>query len=316
MTHVTRPGPDGAASRPAPPTSYVGSPNQPPAVANMSRRVLVGATVAAAATVLLVSSAVAHDLFLRPRDFFVTPGRTLDVRILNGTFTTSEASVKADRLRDLTVASPRGVQHPDQAGWSEGSNESAWRVAIDGAGTHLLGASLHARTIRLTGTQFTGYLREEALENVIAERRRERQSADSAHERYGKHVKALVRASTASAISAAGDTAFRTVLGYPAELVPLDDPYRVPSRGFMRVRALVDGRPTAGLPVLVGGRTPSGARFPRRVLRSDASGTVRVRLDQRGTWYVKFIDMQRVPASARDSVGYESKWATLTFARR
>ncbi|MDB4881108.1 MAG: hypothetical protein JWL60_2554 [Gemmatimonadetes bacterium] len=281
----------------------------------MSRRLLGPVIAAASATVLLVASAAAHDLFLRPRDFFATPGRTVDVRVLNGTFTTSEATVTPDRVRDLTVASPRGLRHPDRADWSASGKESGWRVLVDGPGTHLLGASLHERTIRLSGTSFTGYLREEALDDVIDARRRERQSADSVHERYGKHVKALVRAGTASSIPASGDTAFRAVLGYPAELVPLDDPYRVPFRGTMRIRALVDGQATANLSVLVGGRTPSGARLPRRVLRSDASGLVRVRLDQRGTWYVKFIEMRRVPASARDSVDYESRWATLTFAR-
>jgi hypothetical protein len=53
----------------------------------------------------------------------------------------------------------------------------------------------------------------------------------------------------------------------------------------------------------------------QRQLRTDSAGVVRVRLDARGAWYVKFIDMRTVPASAADSVTHESKWATLTFAR-
>ena len=48
----------------------------------------------------------------------------------------------------------------------------------------------------------------------------------------------------------------------------------------------------------------------------DAEGVATVTMPSAGVWYVKFIRMARVPAAAHDSVDYESKWATLTFAVR
>ena len=42
----------------------------------------------------------------------------------------------------------------------------------------------------------------------------------------------------------------------------------------------------------------------------------RVALRNRGIWYVKFINMRAISAAAGDSVDYESKWATMTFAVR
>ncbi len=281
----------------------------------MSRRTFFVALAAASAIALAVAGAEAHDLFLRPRDFVVRVGSEVQVRVLNGTFTSSEAAVSRDRLRDLSIAGPAGIARADRTAWVDATNESQWRVALRDAGTHVLGASLHPRTIRLSGTEFNAYLRDEGLPEMVEARKAARQLGDSAHERYAKHVKALVRAQGSTAARAAADTAYRTVFGYPAELVPLDDPYAPPAGGVLRVRALVDGRPARSRVVQAGGRTTSGGRIAQRELWTDSAGIARVRLDTRGTWYLKFISMRPVPAAAGDSVNYESEWATLTFAR-
>ncbi len=277
------------------------------------------ACVAAVTTLLIAAAAVvadAHDLFLRPRDFVVRAGRAVQVRVLNGTFSSSESVVARARLRDLTVAGPGGVTHPARTTWTSGRKESGWRVAVGGAGTTVLGASLEPSTIRLNPTQFNGYLRDEGLPDILAARTSGGELSSAAHERYAKHVKALVLVRDAAGTLAAGaDTVFRVALGYPAELVPLDDPYRLPAGGTLRLRVMVDGEAMPNQVVQAGGRTTSGSRIPQRETRTDAEGIATVRLDTRGTWYVKFIHMRVVPASAGDSVTHESRWATLTFAR-
>lgn len=281
----------------------------------MNRRTVAVAAATSIMSALAAVAADAHDLFLRPRDFIVPAGTDVQVRILNGTFTSSEAAVARSRLRDLTVAGPAGISHPDRSSWADGAKESQWRITLHEPGTHVLGASLDPKTIRLSGTQFNGYLREEGLPHVLAARTAARQLGDSAHERYAKHVKALVRVEGGSeAARPVADTAYRTPLGYPAELVPLDDPYRLRAGEMLRVRALVDGRAVQNQVVQAGGRTSSGRRIGQREVRTDSAGIARFRVHTRGTWYVKFISMRPIPASAGDSVNYESKWATLTFA--
>ena len=106
---------------------------------------------------------------------------------------------------------------------------------------------------------------------------------------------------------------FETVLGYPAELVPLNNPYALKVGGTLRVRAVVDGRPVANQFIVSGGRTPGGGRLPARNVRSDSGGVARIALGSRGYWFVKFVHMLPV---AGDTVDYESKWATLTFQVR
>lgn len=265
---------------------------------------LVIATGGAAAT------AVAHDLFLRPRDFVVRSGDSVQVRVLNGTFTSSEAVVDAERLRDLVVAGPGTMRHLERTGWASSGTESTWRVGLGAPGTWLLGASLAPRTILLTGRQFSEYLRADGLPDMLAARRRAGIAGEPAHERYGKHVKSLVRVTGAGT----ADTSYRIVLGYPAEIIPLADPYALAAGAPLRVLAMVDGKAAAGQVILSGGRRPNGKRFPQRQVRTDASGHATIRLAGRGTHYLKFIHMVAIPHAANDSVTHESKWASLTFA--
>jgi uncharacterized GH25 family protein len=283
----------------------------------MRFRARLGIPIAGIAVLLCASAVGAHDLFLRPRDFFAKPGDSVAVRVLNGTFTTSETAVVPERLQDLSIVGPNGRGHPDRSAWTSTGKESGWRVGVGAAGTYVLGASLLPKTIHLTGDQFNRYLREEGLPDILASRRASGSSGLAAHERYAKHVKALVRVEGGRASPPVeGDTAFRAVLGYPAELVPLTDPYRTPVGRSLEIRALVDGNPAVRQVVLFGGRTESGKVIAERQAQTDRQGKVRVALDQRGTWYVKFIRMVPVAASAGDSVTHESKWATLTFAVR
>lgn len=272
----------------------------------MKRRIVI------AAVLLLVAagSLAAHDLFLKPDNFFVAPGGTITVRVLNGTFSKSENAVARDRLRDISLVGPDGVTHPDTSEWDDRTDTttSALRVRVGPPGTYVIGASVRPRELKLAAKDFNAYLASDGVPDVLEARRRNDQLGMPARERYSKHVKAIVQA---------GDRrtdGYNTALGYPAELVPLDNPYALRPGRTLRVLALVEGEPVANQFVIAGGRTPSGGRIAQRSVRTDSAGVARVRVSSRGAWYVKFIHMER--AAADTTIDYESKWATLTFGVR
>jgi hypothetical protein len=64
--------------------------------------------------------------------------------------------------------------------------------------------------------------------------------------------------------------------------------------------------------VLYGGRTATGGRIAQRNTRSDGEGVAKIPLSQPGTWYVKFIHMERLTGDS--AADYESTWGTLSFA--
>ncbi|HEY0241759.1 MAG TPA: DUF4198 domain-containing protein [Gemmatimonadaceae bacterium] len=262
--------------------------------------------VAAAGLIITAAGALeAHDLFFRADSFRVAPGTTLAMRVLNGTFSESENAVARNRLRDISVVSPAGRSRPDTTFWSSKGDTSLFTVQTGPAGTYVIGASLLSREITLKADEFNAYLQEDGIPDVLAARRRANELKKDATERYAKHIKAIIQ------VGAKRTGEFSTVLGYPAELVPLENPYSLGVGSTMRVRALVDGKAAANQLVVSGGRTPSGARLRESRVRTDASGVARIRLTSRGQWYVKFINM--VPFGGPEKIDYESKWATLTF---
>jgi uncharacterized GH25 family protein len=250
-----------------------------------------------------VATLAAHDMFLKPERFSVPPNATVRVRVLNGTFTSSENTVTKDRLRDLTIVTPAGPTHPDPSTWKDAGDTSVLTVRTTVSGTYAIGASLRPRTLRLEAKPFNEYLESDGIPDVLEARRRAGELGKPARERYSKHVKALLQV---------GDTrseSYAHSFGYPAELVPQQNPHMLAPGATLSLRAELDGKPSANELVVAGGRTAAGARIAQQSVRTDANGIAQIRLTSAGQWYVKFIHM----APVKDSVDYESKWATLTF---
>jgi uncharacterized GH25 family protein len=266
------------------------------------------AVVVMALFALSASALFAHDLFLRPAQFFVPEHSDVRIHVLNGTFTKSEGSVTRDRLRALDLVSPAGIVGIDTSRWVTSGDSSMLTLRTGRAGTYVVGASLKPRELRLEAKEFNNYLATDGVPDVLAARRRRGELSRPARERYHKHVKTVLE------VGGAYSTGYDHVLGYPAELVPLDNPYMLRAGARLRVRALVDGRPVANQFVLTGGRTSRGARIAQRGIRTDRNGIVSIPLRSAGIWYVKFIHMAR--ATSDTTIDYESKWASLTFAVR
>lgn len=264
----------------------------------MSRRVLVTlfALLAGAGTLR------AHDLFLKLESYFVAPGARIIVRVLNGTFTTSEGGVARDRIRDIAVISPATRTRLDTTAWAPRGDTSVLNVSTGASGTYVIGVSLHPRELTLEAKDFNDYLVHDGLPDVLEARRQNQELDRPARERYSKHVKALVQVGDRRTES------YQTKLGYPAELIPLNNPYEMKSGSLLRVRAVVDGKPVANQLVIAGGPVAP------RSTRTDSAGVAGFHLDSRGSWYVKFINMQ--PVAGDTTIDYESKWATLTFGIR
>jgi hypothetical protein len=210
-------------------------------------------------------------------------------------------------VRDVSVVGPSGRAQLDTTQWTTAGDTSTFRVKVGAAGTYVIGASTRPNGLALAGKDFNAYLQEDGIPDVLAARRQAGELEKPARELYHKHVKALIQ------VGEQRSEHFGTELGYPAEIVPLENPYALARGATLRVRTLVDGKPVANQYVLYGGRTPSEGRIEQRDVRSDAEGIARIPLRGAGTWYVKFIHMARVQG---DTVDYESKWATLTFQVR
>lgn len=257
-------------------------------------------------TVLVASTAGAHDFFLRATSWDVPADTTTTLHAYNGTFSRSENAVAPERLVSLAAARNGRVEPLAPASWTP-APDSTTRLAVPtgGPGTLVVAAATAPRTLALPAAEFNQYLADDGLPDELAARRRDGTSDQPSRESYAKSVKAVLR------VGGRSGGGHDVVFGHDAELVPIDDPYGIRRAGTLRVRALAGGTPAGGQLVIAGGRLASGARIPVQQVRTDAEGIARIRLTHRGSWYVKFIHMRRAPAG--DSLTHVSRWASLTF---
>lgn len=267
------------------------------------------ARVALLAAILLVASAAAlsaHDMFIKLDSYFLNPGDTLRVPILNGTFTTTENAIERERVLDLAVWGPNGLTHPAPLDWRASHDTTYFGLVLAKEGTYAAGVATKPRVLEMKGDAFNAYLKEEGLTDILERRTRLGQLKRPAKERYAKNVKAVFQV---------GETRTPTVslpLGFPAEIIPIDNPYVGRRDATLRVQCVVGLHPLAGITVFAGSQ--HGHESPvQKSFTSDAQGIVRIPITRHGHWYVKFVRM--TPVSGQ-SVDYVSEWATMTFEVR
>ncbi|WP_457651428.1 DUF4198 domain-containing protein [Rhodocaloribacter sp.] len=255
----------------------------------------------------------AHTLFIKLDTYFLKPHSTATIALVNGTFDKSENAIARRRMTDVSVVGPGDeVMHPDTSRWREQGTLTLLDLETGEPGTYVVGVSTAPSMIALAAEDFNEYLEHDGVLDVLAARKRDGELGLDARERYSKHVKALVQV---------GDRrtgAFGHRLGYPAEIVPVNNPYALGVGDTFEVLVLVDGKPVANQYVEAShegyhGHDAEGGHRIAVQTRTDETGVARIPLEAAGRWYVKLIHMARVDDGEAD---YESKWATLTFEVR
>lgn len=270
------------------------------------KRTLPTALAVAFLGTAFAAAAAAHDLFVKMDSYHVPAGTPVQVPIINGTFQRSENSITADRVADVSLVVEGRRTQLGRETWNAERDTTFLGLRTGEPGTYVLGVSTLSRSLGLDAADFNTYLASDGVVDVLKQRALDGELNEGAWEQYSKHVKAVFQV---------GDRrtgGLDVVLGYPAELVPLGNPYETSIGGELAFRALVDGKPVAGQLVIAGGDGGDDV-IDEREARTDADGVVRFRMDRAGRWYVKFINMRKTDAEGLD---YESKWATLSFEIR
>ncbi|MFN0141251.1 MAG: DUF4198 domain-containing protein [Pyrinomonadaceae bacterium] len=256
---------------------------------------------------LIATPVFAHDLFLKLDSFFVAANSKVTIYILNGTFMASEGAVNFARLRDASIVAPDGARtKPVEANFTKNETTSFLNLDIKDAGTYVAGLSTMEREIDLEGKDFNEYLSHDGIPDILAERKAKKELDKKVRERYSKHVKTIFQAGDVRTDS------FKTVLGYPVELVPQQNPYKLKSGDTIEILCLKDGKPLVNQ-FVQSGREANGKVVTGQNVRTDKKGIAKFKLDGAGKWYVRFINMIRLDDP---KLNYESQWATLTFGVR
>lgn len=256
---------------------------------------------------MMAASTSAHDLFLKLDTYFLQPNAKATVRLMNGTFQSSDGAVARERLRDLSViSSVPQTTAGDVIAWRAEEKTTVMEIQTRAPGTYLVGVSTRPREIALKAADFNDYLNHDGIPDTLAQRKKNNELGKDVRERYSKHVRAIFQV---------GDKLsddFKKPLNYPVELIPQQNPYSLKAGQTIAVLCLREGRPIANQFVVAGWESSDG-KLHELNARSDAKGLARIKLNSAGKWFVKFIHMTPI---TEPNLNYESKWASLTFEIR
>lgn len=266
----------------------------------MRRKLLIPVLLA----VVLCSTAVAHDLFLKLDSYFLRPNSRATVRLLNGTFLKSDGAVARERFQDVSLVAPGVASSSEELiDWRDEGKTTVMEIETGAPGTYVVGVSTRSREISLKAADFNDYLSHDGIPDTLLVRKKDGELGKDVRERYSKHVRAIFQVGNKLTDD------YKKPLGYPVELIPQQNPYSLKAGDTITVLCTLGGQPLANQFLLAGWATRAG-KLHTISARSDSKGLARIKLSVAGKWYVKFIHMTPL---AETDLNYESKWASLTF---
>jgi hypothetical protein len=259
---------------------------------------------AAAGFVLLSGSASAHDTWLQPERFSVTPGASLmlDLTSADG-FVGFQSAIKSERIAQTYVR----LAGASVAFGPAAPTEQTLRfpLTLTKPGIAVVGLQLKPRLLELAPDKIELYFREIHAGDDLREKWEAIPEPKKWRENYVKAVKTFVRVGEPPA----GDRAWAEPLGLALEIVPERDPTTLKEGDELPVRVLRGGQPLAGFAL---GYVSAG-ETREHVAITDVDGRATARLDTKGAWLVHGTDLRRVLAADRE---WESDFTTLVVEAR
>jgi len=252
----------------------------------------------AAVLFMVVTRAAAHETWLIPEQFAVTPGATVNFDLTSGTgFPGLDTTVEAGRV---TKAACRVARHSTDITTltpAEHSLRLATTVADPGIAT--VGVDLAPRRIELQPKEVEEYLDEIGASELVKQRWA-LSDTKRWREEYNKHAKTFVRVG-----DAATDRSWSEPVGMFLEIVPQSDPTKLVAGSDLTVLVLREGSTIPGFSV--GLIREGGAR--EQMQKTDAGGAATLHLDAAGRWLLYGTLMRAMPGPDLD---WESHFTTLT----
>ena len=225
-----------------------------------------------------------HELFLKTDAYYLETNESSELYLFNGNFDESENVITRDRIINAKIIGPEYMQYPDEADYYDKGEVTYLKFRSGNEGTYICGVSTLPRIIELSAEDFNDYLEHEELTDLIAERENKGISNSSAREKYSKHIKAILQ------VSDKRTNHFETVLGYPIEFIPLNNPYELSVGDQISFKLLSDGKPLSNQVVHYSSCTGSeNLSREENSKRTDKKGVFTITLSEAGKWYVATI---------------------------
>ena len=245
--------------------------------------------------------ATGHEFWLQPAKFTYALGETAAIYFKVGeNFLGAAWKGDADRVQRLEHHGPAGktTLRPTM----DSAAAAPIRVTLRDEGTHIFIMQTNEAFIALGGKDFTTYLEEDGLDEVLHQRSKDGTSQDSATELYSRHAKLILNCGSTQ------DDNYRKVFDLPIEIVPQQNPSSLRKGDPVSFLILFQGKPLFGAKVKVWNRYRN--RTSVQNIFSQQDGIIETHISNPGDWMVSVVKM--IP-SVDSKAQYQSYWGTLVF---
>jgi hypothetical protein len=253
---------------------------------------------------LVTSLCAADEFWVEAERFYFNPGETAHISLKTGDDFIGEiwsppGTDAFQRVEDRVANQVYNLKRSFKAG-----NE-ALGVRLTAEGSHVVVLETTRSFAKMDGEKFTGYLREEGLDDIYYQREKMKISSDSATEYYSRYAKLILQSGTKI------DDTYKQVCNLPIEIIPDQNPAGLKKGDPIKFKILYQGKPLFGAKVKVWNRY--NHRTTVQNIYSQQDGMIETHVSNPGAWMISVVNM--VP-SKDPKAQYRSFWGSLVFGVR
>jgi len=188
-------------------------------------------------TLLCIAIFCSHDMYLKMDTYFIKPNEKSKIQLFNGTFDKSENVIDRDRMLGVSLVGNGKRTKVEDDQWLDKDSITILSFKSGNEGTWVAGLSTKSKDFAMTADEFNEYLEHDGVLDMLAQRKANNTLEQDAVERYSKHVKAIFQVGDQKSED------WNTVLGYPIEFVPMQNPYDLHTGAVLKVKLLKNGAP-------------------------------------------------------------------------
>jgi uncharacterized GH25 family protein len=256
----------------------------------------------------IVLLAVVMTLLLQSHEFWMAPGKyyysvgenfSLDFRV-GEDFIGEQWKVKKERFHRFELHDLKNMT--DLKPEIDDSSKSIVSVPLKNEGAHLVVLQCNETFSELNGEQFNAYLKEDALDEAYAYRRKNNELDKPGKELYARYSKSIVQ------VGSRIDDGYKKSAGLPIEIFVEQNPATLKVGSKVSFKIMFEGKPLFGARVSVWNRYNN--RTTRQPIFTQQDGRIETHISNPGPWMVSVVKM--VPAKDAKAE-WRSYWGSLTF---
>ena len=254
------------------------------------------------------SSVVAHDFWVQPSEYWLTPQVVTPITLQAGHGPSRQRSpIPLRRITRFEAITPAGTTIDLRNDLHLGGDSKDGEFQFQDPGVYVLVLETDDQAhSRLPASRFNEYLKVEGLTPAVKERQRTHHMDADGIERYSRRAKSIVQVGSPGVGSQAQVT---KPLGLLLEIVPERSPYAEPRPAIFPVRVIYEGRPLAGALVKLTNLDHDAA--PLEMQLTNDAGQASFTTPRNGAWLLNVVWTK--PLLNSPDADFETIFSSLSF---